>query len=136
MFYKWSKMEIRHLWKAKRGRLPRYLLDILYEYYDKKATLKRQGLNNTTDYALSKEMVNSGYGLTVTRMRQNTIIYNNTTDEYELDNSFVFSKEVSKQALLPQWGIWITAKSRHNLLSMVYKLDQEAMKNGDGSICV
>lgn len=135
-FYKWSKMEIRHLWKAKRGRLPRYLLDILYEYYDKKATLKRQGLNNTTDYALSKEMVNSGYGLTVTRMRQNTIIYNNNTDEYELDNSFVFSKEVSKQALLPQWGIWITAKSRHNLLSMVYRLEKEAEKNGDGSICV
>lgn len=135
-FYKWSKMEIKHLWKARRGRLPRYLLDIVYEYYNAKATLKRQGLNNTTEYALAKEMVNSGYGLTVTRMRQTTIVYNSTTDEYETDDTFIFEREVEKQALLPQWGIWITAASRHTLLSMVYELDKTANANGDGSICI
>lgn len=134
-FYKWEKMEVKHCWKAKRGRLPRYLLDIVNEYYQKKSELKKAGKKDTTDYALSKEMVNSGYGLTVTRMRENTIIYDNDKDEYTTDNSFVFEKEVAKQALLPQWGIWITANARHTLLDMVYNIEMNAKKLGRDCDC-
>lgn len=135
-FYKWEKMEIKHLWRAKRGRLPRYLLDTLNEYYEKKSRLKREGKQKTKEYALSKEMVNSGYGLTVTRMRRNKIVYDNDNDCYISDDSFVFEKEVEKQALLPQWGIWVTANARHTLLSMVYEIEMNARRLGRTSDCV
>lgn len=134
-FYTWSKMEVRHLWKAKRGRLPRYLLDTLNGYYIKKAKLKQQGLQKTTDYVISKEMVNSGYGLCCTRMRKNKITYNTNSDEYETDNNFVFMKEVSKLALLPQWGIWITANARHTLLNMIWKIETNAKAHGRDNDC-
>lgn len=135
-FYKWEHMEVKHLWRAKRGRLPRYLLDALNEYYEKKSRLKREGKQKTQEYSLSKEMVNSGYGLTVTRMRRNKIVYDNANDCYISDDSFVFEKEVSKQALLPQWGIWIAANARHTLLSMVYEIEVNARRLGRSSDCV
>lgn len=134
-FYTWSKMEVLHLWKAKRGRLPRYLIDTINKYYEAKSRLKKEGKKKTTDYALSKEMVNSGYGLTVTRMRKNKILYNTDLDTYEIDTNFVFQKEVEKLALLPQWGIWVTANARHTLMDMVYNLEVEGRKFGYDLIC-
>lgn len=130
-FYKWSKMEIKHLWRAVRGTLPRYLLDTLNKYYEKKASLKRAGKNKTVEYHLSKEMVNAGYGLCVTRMRQNTITYDSESEDYVISDNFVFRKEVSKQSLLPQWGIWITANARASLLNLVYEIDQESTSGCD-----
>lgn len=129
-FYKWSSMRVLKCWKAKRGALPDYLLNNISRYYEKKSRLKKEGKQGTTDYALSKEMVNSGYGLTVTRMRKNTVVYDPETHKYDTDDSFIFQKEVSKQALLPQWGIWVTAYARHTLLDMVYRIDQEAKNAG------
>jgi hypothetical protein len=135
-FYKWSNMEIKHLWKAKRGRLPRYLIDTLNKYYAAKSKLKKEGKQKTTDYILAKEMVNSGYGLTVTRMRKNKIVYNSMVDDYEIDNNFVYEKEIEKLCLLPQWGIWVTANARHTLLSMVYEIEMNAQRLGRESDCV
>lgn len=130
-FYKWEgSPKILKLWKAKRGKLPNYLLENVANYYEKKSRLKPEALQRIADYTLSKEKVNSCYGLTVTRMRQQTIIYNATTNEYETDNSFDFMKEVSKQALLPQWGIYITAYARHTLLDMLYQVECNARKLG------
>lgn len=134
-FYTWSKMEIRHCWKARRGRLPRYLLDTLNYYYQEKAKLKMTGQKKTKKYSLSKEIVNAGYGLTVTRMRKTTITYNSHTDEYEEDHSFVFQKEISKLSLLPQWGIWITANARHTLLNMVWMIETHAQELGRENDC-
>lgn len=133
MFYKWDTLKIEKVWTARRGRLPRYLLDNIAINYRTKSALKMAGKNKTPEYALAKEMVNSGYGLTVTRMRQNKIVYNTETDEYEIDNNFVFSKEVEKQALLPQWGIWVTANARYTLLNMVYNIDMNARRHGRNS---
>ena len=135
-FYSWKRMEIKHLWKAKKGRLPRYLIDTLIKYYEAKSKLKKAGKQKTTEYALSKEMVNSAYGLTVTRMRKATIHYDSENDSYYDDHSFVFDKEVSKQHLLPQWGIWITANARYALMHMVYMIEQNAKKHGRECDCV
>lgn len=136
MFYKWDTLEVEKVWTARRGRLPRYLLDNIALNYRTKSALKMAGKNKTPEYFLAKEMVNAGYGLTVTRMRQNKIVYNSQTDEYEIDNNFVFSKEVEKQALLPQWGIWVTANARFTLLNMVYNIDMNARRHGRNSDAV
>lgn len=138
LFYQWEDIKILKVWTAKRGSLPRYLLEELNANYIHKSKLKRAGLSKTKDYVLSKSNVNSAYGLTVTRMRQNRIIYNNATDNYELDNSFVFSEEVKKQTLLPQWGIWVTAFARYTLLKMVYDIEADNGSNNhdNASICV
>ena len=121
-FYKWDKMIVHEFQTAKRGKLPQFLRENLLESYIKKNELKSAGLGETKEYEVTKAEVNSYYGLTVKRLRLDTITYDNkigwTTKKLDKD----YGKEVDKAILLPQWGIWITAHARHNLLSMVYRL--------------
>ena len=125
MFYEWESIEVTFCKYAKRGKLPNYLLLTLTEEYSKKATLKKQGKQETTDYMISKQKVNSFFGMCVTRFHFDNISYEN--DEWTTTNDFDYLKEVSKQFLFPFWGIWITANARYNLLSNLYKIGDDAV---------
>ena len=126
-FYKWKRFKLHFFYHTVRGKLPSYLLDILNEEYLQKAQLKKDGKKDTQEYAISKSNVNSAYGMTVTRMVEKEIIYQN--DEWEYDNSnFCYSEEIKKLFLLPQWGFYVTSHARKVLLSMVYEISQ----NSDG----
>lgn len=125
-FYKWDDCKIHSLKTAKRGKLPQYLLSVLNKAYIDKANLKKQGLQNTTEYAQQKAVVNSTYGVTVTKLVTEEITYIN--DCWDTNNKdFNYYKEIKKQVLLPQWGIWITSHSRTKLLNMVHKLHQDVV---------
>ena len=125
-FYKWDNIKIHSLKVAKRGKLPQYLLQVLNKAYIDKANLKKQGLQNTTEYAQQKSVVNSTYGVTVTKLVTEEITYIN--DNWDTDSkNFNYYKEIKKQVLLPQWGIWITAHSRAKLLNMVYKMHKDVV---------
>ena len=122
MFYKWDKMTVHDFQIAKRGKLPDFLRANLLESYLKKNKLKSTGQKETQEYEVTKEEVNTFYGLTVKRLRLDTITFDNkygwTTKKLDKD----YGKEVDKALLLAQWGIWITAHARHNILAMIYKL--------------
>ena len=120
MFYQWESIEILKCYRfPQKGELPAYVLEPMKDFYIKKAQLKKAGL----PYALEKEMVNSFYGAMVTHLYKDDIIYKNKTWSTDSD-SFDFYKVRKKQFLLPQWGIYITAVSRYNLLRCVYKIDK------------
>ena len=125
MFYQWDEINITFCKYAKRGKLPNYLLQTLSEEYTKKATLKKQGKQDTTEYMISKQKVNSFFGMCVTRFHFDNIAYEN--DEWTTTNDFDYLKEVSKQFLSPFWGIWVTANARFNLLSNLYKIGEDAV---------
>lgn len=119
-----GKIEISHAWISLRGALPNYLLRVLNEEYVKKATLKKQGKQGTPEYAIAKSNVNSAYGLTVTRFHEGEVLYIN--GEWVTDfSTFNFQKEVEKQVLLPQWGIYVSAHARRNLLKVCKQIDAE-----------
>ena len=114
-FYEYSSMEIEYVATAKRGHIPEYLLDPILEAYCKKQKLKLSGLSDTREYAIQKSTVNSGYGLTVTRLVFKDIRYKD--DEWcmcESDKSY--DEQISKQILSPFWGIYVTAHARRNEL--------------------
>ena len=120
MFYKWDKMDILEFYEfPETGPLPDYVLNPMKKYYIKKAQLKKAGL----PYALEKEMVNSFYGAMVTRLYKMEIDYKNKKWSTCSDN-FDFYKIRKKQFLLPQWGVYITAVARYNLLRTIYKIDK------------
>lgn len=125
MFYAWETIEVTFCKYAKRGKLPNYLLLTLTEEYSKKATLKKQGNQDTTDYMISKQKVNSFFGMCVTRFHFEDITY--TENEWGTDNNFDYMKEVGKQFLSPFWGIWITANARYNLLTNVNKIGEDVV---------
>lgn len=126
-FYKWDKAKIIKCWFSKKGKLPFELLENLNEWYIKKAELKKAGKDNTLDYVLSKQYVNSHYGMCVTNLAFDNIIYNNNgigAECWKMEQSNKsFKKLIAKEFLLYQWGIYITAHARYNLLSNVAKME-------------
>lgn len=121
-FYEWSEYKIVKSWTAKKGKLPFQLLENLNEWYCKKKELKKAGLDDALDYVLAKQYVNSHYGMCVTNLSFIDVLYNN--DSWEIGNTEKSYKSlISKEFLLYQWGIYITAHARYNLLSCVAKMD-------------
>ena len=129
-FYRWDDFKIHFLYHTVRGKLPSYLLDVLNHEYLKKAELKKSGKKNTTEYAISKSNVNSAFGMTVTRMVEKEVIYED--GEWEYDTSgYCYYEEIKKLVLLPQWGVYVTSHARNILLSMVYEISQNCKGNID-----
>jgi hypothetical protein len=117
---------ISECWIAERGKLPFYLLDTLNKYYIHKHQLKVAGLSDTQEYSVTKERVNSNYGASVKKIKLDKITY---TDDWGHDAITPnYKEEISKQVLLPQWGIWVTAQARHSLLTMLYRLTMAGVK--------
>lgn len=118
-FYTWEKMEIGASWVADRMYLPPYLLCEMFKDYTKKAELKAMGEN----YALEKSLVNSYYGLTVTRLNTSVTKYDGE-DFHEDTTSFNYDKERSKAVLLPQWGVYVSNWARYNLMTQAHAIEQ------------
>lgn len=126
MFYTWSDMHIKKFWSSQRGRLPHYLLDNLVEEYTKKDYLKSHGKQDTPEYAECKALVNTYYGLMVTALHPLENLYENG-EWVERESEKSFSQQIEKLVLLPQWGIWVTAHARHELLSVVHLLGNDVV---------
>lgn len=120
-FYTWEHMEIERFEIAQRGYIPNYLTDAVYYHYKEKNNLKKQGLSNTQEYAISKSMVNSGYGLTVTRLCFYDVVYD---DEWEMEHTDKsYDEMIENQVLSPYWGIWITSQSRRNETKTLFDME-------------
>lgn len=135
LFYKYDDIKIIWLFSSVRGRLPGYLLKPLARAYENKARMKHNGKANTTEYALYKSLVNSAYGMTVTRLVTSEILMSDDTCEWYSDTSkFNYEKERKKAFLLPQWGIYVCAYSRYRILSAIHTLGSDACYSDTDSI--
>jgi hypothetical protein len=123
-FYTWESMTVLSLQVSNRGKLPDYLLDPLNENYEAKARLKKEG----KPYAIEKAYVNSGYGLTVTRLVFNDVFYDTDKDQWHLkDSDKVYDELISQEVLSPFWGIYICAHARYNELQTLWELREDVV---------
>lgn len=135
LFYEWDSMKINVLFSSLQGRLPRYLLMPLANAYMKKAKMKHEGKSGTTEYALYKSLVNSAYGMSVTKLNISEVKMSNIDYRWYLDDSeFNYDKERDKAFLLPQWGIYICAYSRSRILQAIYNCGRDAVYSDTDSI--
>ena len=131
------KIETVHSFKtSKRGALPLFLRKVLATYYKKKDRLKKSGQKDTPEYVIVKQKNNSFFGMMVTRIELDKIVY---SDKWEvLEKELDFEDEVKSQFLLPQWGIYCTALARRELLVPTMKITERIgygnSKNGAGVI--
>lgn len=116
LFYEWDSIKIEVLYTSIKGRLPRYLLMPLADAYKQKAIMKKNGLIDTPEYSNYKSLVNSAYGMTVTRLNTSEVKMSQLNYEWYLDPStFNYEKERKKAFLLPQWGIYVCALARERV---------------------
>ena len=110
-FYRWEKMQILgKVFISKKKPLPSYLIDLDCKYYFQKCTMN--ALSDPVGYMLVKQNLNSIYGLCVSSIFHEDYVFNGT--DFELSEFGVdYEKMREKQILLPQFGVWISAISRH-----------------------
>lgn len=126
--YKYDSYQIKESYYSVYDYLPKQFIEFVLEKYVNKTKYKNvDGME--VEYAKEKNKFNSLYGMSVTNMIRDDVIYDNDLDwsERELDNAEIIEKlneEKKKSFLSFAYGVWVTAFARSNLLKNVVKLDE------------
>lgn len=126
-FYKWDKMEIFNFKIMRKGYLPKNFIKTILDLYELKTTLKDVE-DRKLDYLLSKERINSMYGMCVTDICRDKIIYSPTDWTAERPNGFEAIEKNNKSVkrfLYYPWGVWVTAYARFNLFTAIVELGDD-----------
>lgn len=133
--YKWDEMGIANFIRYKKGYLPTSFIKSILELYKKKTELKNvDGFEY--EYSKSKEMLNSAYGMIVTDICRDEIIYN---DDWSLEKSDI-KKQIEKynkssaRFLFYPWGVWVTAYARRNLFTGILACNEDYIYSDTDSI--
>lgn len=128
-FYDYDKIEISNIWYYTPGYLPKEFTDCIIHFYKQKTTLKGI-LGKEFEYQFFKEMLNSCYGMCVTAIDRETIIYEDNNWQPAIEVDFENLVEVidkynnSKSRFLSYlWGVFVTAYARRNLFTGVLAMN-------------
>lgn len=115
--YSYSKIEVSNLRIFEKGYLPIEVIRSIIKLYQDKTMLKGvKGKEN--EYLVSKGLLNSVYGMMVTDIVRDEIVYENGEWSVEEDDP---QKQIDKynksrrRFLYYPWGVWVTAYARRNL---------------------
>lgn len=133
--YSYETMDVANVRIYKKGYLPRAILRSILNLYQGKTTLKGVP-GKEKEYTLSKSMLNSIFGMTVTDVIQVRNIYTNKwTQEYEPAEAQIkrYNKSESRFLYYP-WGVWITAYARQNLWSAIFEAGDDYVYSDTDSV--
>lgn len=139
-FYKWNKKETRIIKTVGffSGYLDTKLINLIWDLYVDKTALKNQP-EFEEKYLQQKQYINSCYGMSVTNLITDDVVYNTITHTWDepkrltVDTAREKLNKVNsnrKTFLSPIWGIFITAYARRNLFSCMYEIEKRSMSNG------
>lgn len=114
--YEWDSMQVANVYRFYRGYLPKPIIESVIKLYEDKTVLKNVE-GKEVEYMISKGMLNSVYGMCVTDIVRDEIIYEDDWN-VELANSKEQIEKYNKSKtrfLYYPWGVWITAYARRNL---------------------
>ena len=136
-FYKWKNCRIFNFRRFKKGYLPKDLILSVLKFYGDKTKLK--GVEGKeVEYLNSKENANSTYGMMVTDICRDEIVY---TDEWgtmpaDIDEIISRYNKSRNRFLYYPWGVWITAYARYNLFSGILAFGNDYVYSDTDSIKV
>lgn len=155
-FYEWEDMEIRSAYVSDKAPLPDYVLKPMQNAYKGKLQMKKkckayeaehgkESFELNLELLITKQKLNSSYGMMVTRLAIENYIFTPITEntgirynwsgqpaqnrpvstiEKHVDASPEnYQSLISEQFLSPFWGIWVTAYARRQLLRAVKWLE-------------
>lgn len=144
-FYTFDKITIGRCYASKKRRLPKTLIECILKLYSDKTVLKDvEGME--TEYLRLKGLLNSLFGMCVTNIMQDMIIYNKgdwskkSPSDIAIENNLEPNQplidyiENTKSILLYQTGIYVTAYARHELLEYNYVIDNDVVYDDTDSV--
>ena len=114
--YKWAHMTVKNMRIYQKGYLPKELIKAIIKLYQDKTRLK--GVNGKEqEYQNGKALLNSVYGMMVTDISKDEIIYSDTWDTKEADVEKDLKKynNSTKRFLFYPWGVHIVKEATYNL---------------------
>lgn len=136
-FYSWDNIVIEKCYAYERAYLPKSFVESILKLYVDKTVLK--GVKSMeVEYLVSKENVNSCFGMCVTDICKEEIVYNGTWGKEPPDiNSIISKYNKSKRRFLSYaWGLWVTAYARRNLFTGIMEFGEDYIYSDTDSIKV
>lgn len=133
--YNWDGMEIKNVIAFRKAYLPKAIIESILALYQDKTSLKGV-VGSEVEYLLSKGMLNSIYGMSVTDIIQDNHTYE-TEWGVELANVEEQIEAYNKSKtrfLYYAWGVWITAYSRANLWTGIINIGDDYIYSDTDSI--
>lgn len=136
-FYKWSHCIIKNLWIYEKNYLPKPFVLSILDLYEKKTKLKGNP-EEEVNYMISKNMINSSYGMAVTNPVRDEYKYVEENPDYMEPADLVEAIEKYntniRRFLFYPWGVWITAYARANLFSGIIELSRDYIYSDTDSL--
>ena len=136
-FYEWESAKIYNFRIYKKGYLPTDFVKSILDMYETKTKLK--GVEDKEiEYLKSKEMINSAYGMMVTDICRDDIIYdgNWSKNKADIDKALRKYNDNKRRFLFYPWGVWVTAYARHNLFSGIIEFSDDYVYSDTDSVKV
>lgn len=133
--YKFSRCDIYNFRIYEKGYLPIEIIESIIKLYSDKTTLK--GVKGKEqEYQVSKGLLNSVYGMMVTDIIRDTIVYSDDwsiepADPKKLIDTYNKSR---KRFLFYPWGVWCTAYARKNLWTGIVEFKEDYIYSDTDSI--
>lgn len=124
--YTWEDMAVSNVYRFYRGYLPKSIINAIIDLYEDKTVLK-DVKGKEVEYVLSKGMLNSVYGMSVTDIIRDDITY---TDEWGVEPADFdaqlekYNEQISRFLYYP-WGVWVTAYARRNLWAGIFSMKDD-----------
>lgn len=134
--YDWDKVEFAHVKRYEIGYLPSRLLEVVLDLYKDKTVLKGVA-GKETEYLLSKIMLNSLYGMTVTDIVRTDKKYSKMSWQQQAES---MEKQVERynsqkrKFLYYPWGVFVTAYARRNLWTGIIAMGDDYVYSDTDSI--
>lgn len=136
--YKWDNMGISNFYYFYKDYLPKEIVSSILELYKNKTELK--GVEGKeVEYMVSKNMLNSIYGMCVTDICRDEIIFNNgwqPNKKADIKEQLQKYNGNRQRALYYPWGVWVTAYARGNLFSGIFEFKDDYIYSDTDSIKV
>lgn len=136
-FYTWDDFHVDNFRVYEKEYLPKPFVDAALTLYSQKTTLK--GIpESEIEYMHSKQLINSMFGMCVTDIIMNDVLYDNH-EWSEVDNSKSIEQiekynTQSRRFLFYPWGIYITAYARRNLCSAIIEWGSDYIYSDTDSV--
>lgn len=134
-FYTWSDMKIGKFIRYHKAYLPTSFVKSVLKLYEDKTILK--GIDEReSEYNVSKAMLNSTYGMTVTDIIRDEIKFSDDWIKEHADINEALAKynEDKSRFLFYPWGVFITAYARMNLFSGIINAGDDYVYSDTDSI--
>lgn len=136
--YTFDSIEVSNMNCFYKGYLPKpFILTILQLYKDK--TELKGVEDKEVEYMVSKGMINSLYGMCVTDICRDEIIYDDKgwyTQKANVDELIDKYNKDNQRFLYYAWGVWVTAYARYNLFTGILEFKDDYIYSDTDSIKV